>query len=107
VVDRTREHAGELRCAHTGHERREESLGLGDRRVVFLGGAEVEEDFGVVDVAPELLEGLDGLLGDRTPACEGLGLLRVVPEPRGERLFSEALDFLLQLREVKGAPLAP
>jgi hypothetical protein len=107
VVDRARQHPRQLGGAHPVRQGGEERLGFGDRGVVLLRGAELEEDLGVVDVAPELLERLDGLLEGRSTARQRLRLLGVVPEAGGERLFAEALDLFFQLREVKGAPLAP
>jgi hypothetical protein len=102
-----REHPSELGLPHAPLERGHERLGLVNRRRVVPLRAEVEEDLRVVDVAPKLLERRDGLLEARALARDGLRLLRVVPEPRDKRLLAEAVDFLLQLREVKDAPLAP
>ena len=51
VVDRAREHPRELGVAHPRVERRELRRRLGDGRLVVLGGAELEQDARVVDVA--------------------------------------------------------
>ena len=88
-------------------EGRDQSLGLGDGRVVARVGAEIQEDLRVVDVAPELLERRDRLLEARALAGDRLRLLRIVPEPRNQGLLAELVDVLLQLGEVKDAPLAP
>jgi hypothetical protein len=107
VIDRTREHARELGGAHPPLERRDLAHGLGRRRRVALRLSELEEDVGVVDVACELLERRDLPLERGALAGDDLRLLLIVPEPRLEGLLLELRDLGLQLREVKGAPLAP
>jgi hypothetical protein len=77
-----------------------------DHAVVLLRDTELEQLLRVVDVARELLRRLDLLFDVRPLPRDLLRLLRVVPETRRQRLFVEALDFLLQLRDVKDAPLA-
>jgi hypothetical protein len=107
VVDGAGEHALELGLADAHLEGGRLRGGLGDGRLVVLGGAEVEEDEGVVEVARQLLDAGDVLL-DRGPlAGDRLRLLLVVPEPRGERQLLEPVDLRLELRQVKDAPLAP
>jgi len=88
-------------------EGREERLGLRDGGVVTAFGAQIQEDLRVVDVAPELLERRDRLLEAGALARDGLCLLRIVPETGDEGLLAELVDVLLQLGEVKDAPLAP
>jgi hypothetical protein len=107
VVDGAREHAAELRRAHAAFERGALRDGLGDRPLVVLGGTQLEQDDGVVEVARELLDARDLLLQPRALAGDRLRLLLVVPEAGGERLLLEPVDFRLQLRKVKDAPLAP
>ncbi|AKU98597.1 hypothetical protein AKJ09_05261 [Labilithrix luteola] len=107
MVDRAGEHAAELGLAETLLQRRELLPDFVDDRVVFLGGAELEELLGVVDVTGELVDSLDFLLDVRTLARDRLRLLRVVPEAWGERGVVQALDLFLQFRDVKDAPLAP
>jgi hypothetical protein len=77
-----------------------------DDGVVLLRRAELEQLLRVRDVARELLDRRDLLLEVRALPRDPLGLLRVVPESRRERRFVETLDVLLQLRDVKDAPLA-
>jgi hypothetical protein len=82
-------------------------LGLGRGGFVALGGAELEEDVGILEVARELLDALDVLLDRSPPPPCGLGLLGVVPETRRKLLRLQALELCLQLGKVKDAPLAP
>jgi hypothetical protein len=107
VIDRAGEHAPELRSAHAPLERGGLRRRLGDGRLVVLRRPEIEQDRGVLDVACQLLEAADLLLEPRALARDGLGLLLVVPEARGERLLLEPLYLCLELRQVKDAPLAP
>jgi hypothetical protein len=79
---------------------------LGGDGFVFLRDAELEELLRVFDVSCELLGRFDPQLDAGPLPRDGLGLLRVVPEPGGERLFVETLDLTLQFRDVKDAPLA-
>jgi hypothetical protein len=87
-------------------ERRDERFGLVHGGLVVLGGAELEEHLGVLDVARELLERVERLLDAGALAVDRLRLAGVVPEPRRERLGVERLELLVQPREVKDAPLA-
>jgi hypothetical protein len=107
VVDGAREHSRQLGVAHAPVERRKLRGRLRDGRLVVLGGAELEQNAGVIDVADQLLGAADQLLERRALAVDRLRLLLVVPEPRRERLPLEALDLRLQLGKVKDAPLAP
>jgi hypothetical protein len=106
VIHLPREHAGELRLAKPRLEIAYLLADLFHDAVVVLGRAELEELLRVVDVPRELLDLLDELLDARALAIDRLRLLRVLPEPWGERLFVQAIDILLQLRDVKDAPLA-
>jgi hypothetical protein len=81
--------------------------GFCDRRVVVLHLAEIEKDPCVVDVPRELVDGLEALLDGGAPPRVPLGLLRVVPETRGERRVGERFEFCLQPWDVKETPLAP
>jgi hypothetical protein len=107
VVHGTGEHPRELCGAHSCFEGAERGLGLGDDRLVVLGGSQLEQDAGVVEVARELLDALDLLLEGRALARDGLRLVRVVPEAGRQRLLLEPVDFRFELRKVKDAPLAP
>jgi hypothetical protein len=107
VIDGAGEHALELRLADSRLERGGLRGRLGDGGLVVLGGAEVEEDDGVVEVAGELLDAGDVLLDRRAPARDPLRLFLIVPEPGGERQLLEPVDLRLELRQVKDAPLAP
>ena len=104
VVDRPREHPRELGVSHPRVERGELALRLGDGGLVVLGGAEIEQDGRVVDVARELLDAVDLLLERRALAVDGLRLLLVVPEAGRERLPLELRDFDLQLGRSKMPP---
>ena len=106
MIDLAGEHPPELRRAQALLEVRELRGDLFDDRVVFLRYAELEELLRVVDVARQLLRRLDLLLDARPLPRDLLGLLRIIPEPRSQRFLVEALDLLLQLRDVKDAPLA-
>jgi hypothetical protein len=106
VIHLPREHPRQLRLPQAHLERGHLLADLLHDRLVVLGCAELEELLRVVDVARELLDLLDELLDARALAIDRLRLLRVVPEPWGERLFVQAIDVLLQLRDVKDAPLA-
>jgi hypothetical protein len=106
VVDLAGEHPTELCGAEAFFEGGDLGFDLGDDAFVFLRHAELEELLRVVDVSGELLRRLDALLDRRTLPRDRLGLLRIVPEPRGERGLVEAFDVSLQLRDVKDAPLA-
>ena len=86
VIDRAGEHARELGATDAVLERGEEPLRLVDRRLVVLGSPQLEEDLRVLDVARELLEGVERLLNPRPLAVHRLGLAGVVPEAGGERL---------------------
>jgi hypothetical protein len=107
VIDGAGEHALELGLADARLERGGLRRRLGDGGLVVLGGAEVEQDDGVVEVAREPLDAGDVLLDRRPLAGDRLRLLLVVPEPRGERQLLEPVDLRLELRQVKDAPLAP
>jgi hypothetical protein len=107
VVDRAREHPLELGPADAVLELGGLRGGFGDGRVVVLGGAEVEQDDGIVQVARQLLDRRQALFQRRPLARDALGLLLVVPEAGRERLLLEAVDLRFQLRKVKDAPLAP
>jgi hypothetical protein len=107
VIDGARQHAPELRAADALLERRKMRLGFVDGRFVVLGGAELEEHGGVVEIARELFDRVDLLLDARTLARDRLGFLRIVPKARCERLLFELRDLRSQLRKVKDAPLAP
>jgi hypothetical protein len=102
-----REHALELRLADARHERGHALRPFGDRRLVPLRFAEVEENARVVDVTLELLEGLDSPLDRGAATRVSLCLLRVVPEAGGKRGVREGLEFGPQSRDVKETPLAP
>jgi hypothetical protein len=106
VIDRAGEHPGELGAPDAALERRHLGFGLGDHRLVVLAGAEIEQDGGVVEVACELLDRREPLLEAGALTGDGLGLLLIVPEARGEGLLFEPIDLRFQLREVKDAPLA-
>jgi hypothetical protein len=107
VVDGAREHSPQFGVAHPCIERGKLRGCLRDGRLVVLGGAELEEDARVLDVADQLFDGADQLLERRALPVDRLRLLLVVPEPGRERLPFEALDLRLQLGKVKDAPLAP
>jgi hypothetical protein len=107
VVDLAGEHARELSVANALLERGHLRSSLRDGRLVVPLGTELEQDFCVLDVAPQFLEAFDLLLQPGALARDGLGFSRVVPEAGRERSFSERFDLLLQLRKVKDAPLAP
>jgi hypothetical protein len=68
VVDRAREHAPELGRAHARLELGKLRRRLGDRGFVALGGAELDQDIGVLDVPRQLFDGSDLLLERRTLA---------------------------------------
>jgi hypothetical protein len=107
VIDGPGQHPPELRPANALLERGRLRRGLGNGRLVVLGGAEVEQDDRVVEVARELLDAREPLLEPGALARDRLRLLLVVPEAGSERLLLELVDFRLQLRKVKDAPLAP
>jgi hypothetical protein len=107
VIDRSGEHPRQLGVADPRLERRRLRGGLGDGRLVALARAEIEQDDRVVEVARQLLDAPDVLLDRRALPRDGLRLLLVVPEPRGERQLLEPVDLGLELRQVKDAPLAP
>jgi hypothetical protein len=107
VVDRTGQHAPELRGPNAALEGGSLGGGLFDGRFVVLGRAELEQDRRVVEIACQLLDRADMLLERRALAGDGLRFLLVVPETGRERLLLEAVDLGLQLRQVKDAPLAP
>jgi hypothetical protein len=107
VIDRPGEHPLQLRLADARLERGGLRGRLGDRRLVVLRCAEIQEDDGVLEVASELLDAGDVLLDRRAPSRDDLGLLLVVPEAGGERQLLEPVDLCLELRQVKDAPLAP
>jgi hypothetical protein len=107
VIDRTGEHARQLGIANTRFEGGDLRRRLGDRGLVVLRRAELEQDDGVVQVPRQLLDRPDVLLDRRPLAGDRLRLLLVVPEAGGERLLLEPVDLGLQLRQVKDAPLAP
>jgi hypothetical protein len=107
VIDLTGEHARKLGVTHAALELGHLPGDLVDDPVVFFLRAEIEQLFRVVDVARELLDGLDGLLDARAFARDGLSLLLVVPKSGSERRLVELVDFRLQFRDVKDAPLAP
>jgi hypothetical protein len=107
VIDGPGEHPGELGISYASLEGGHLGFRLGDHRRVVLARAEVQQDGGVVQVSRELLDAREPLLDPRALARDGLRLLLVVPEPRGERTLLEPVDFGLQLRKVKDAPLAP
>jgi hypothetical protein len=106
VVDLAGQHAAELRRAESLLEIRDLRRDLLDDGVVLLGDPELEELLRVFDVAGQLLGRFDLLLDVRALTRDLLGLLRVVPKTRSEGRLVEALDLLLQLRDVKDAPLA-
>ena len=107
VVDGAREHPAELGRAHPRLERGYLALRFGDHPRVVLAGAEVEQDHRVVQVACQLFDRGELLLEPGSLARHRLGLLLVVPEPRGEGLLFQPIDLGLQLWKVKDAPLAP
>jgi hypothetical protein len=107
VVHGAREHPPELGGANPLFERREQAVRLGDDAVVVFRLAELEEYFGVFDVAPQLLEAGGGLFQIRAATRDDLGLLGVFPEAGGEGGVSQASYFAFEPREVKDAPLAP
>jgi hypothetical protein len=107
VVDGPGQHARQLGGADATLERGKLGLGLGDDGVVVLGGAELQQDSGVLDVPRQLLDVGDLLLDAGPLAGDGLRLLLVVPEAGRERQLFEAVDLRLQPGEVKDAPLAP
>ena len=76
--------------------------------VVVLGGAELEQDLRVVDVARELLEGAERLLeaasASGSPPAPSFGRPRSRARASAR---SSVVDLVLQLGEVKDAPLAP
>ena len=55
----------------------------------------------------ELLGELELRLDLRALAQDGLGLVVVVPEARGERRLGQIFEHAFELRDVKDAPLAP
>jgi hypothetical protein len=107
VIHGAREHPPQLGRTDARLEGRDLRPGLRDRRLVVLGGAEVEQDDRVVQVARQLLDGCDLLLDAGALARDDLRCLLVFPEARGERLLLELVDLRLELRQVKDAPLAP
>jgi hypothetical protein len=107
VVHRAREHPRQLGCPDARLERRHLPRSLRDGRLVVALGPEVQKDDGVVQVPRQLLDGAEMLLDRGALAGDDLRLLLVVPETGGERLLLEPVDFRLQLRQVKDAPLAP
>jgi hypothetical protein len=107
VVDGTGEHAGQLGAADARLEAGQLGLGLADRGLVVLGRAELQKDGVVLYIAGQLLDRLELLLKARALAVNPLRPLGILPEVGGERLALELLDSRFQLRDVKGAPLAP
>jgi hypothetical protein len=106
VIDLAGEHPTELRRAQPLLEVRDLRRDLLDDGIVLLGDTELEELLRVFDVTRQLLGRFDLLLDVRALARDLLGLLRIVPKPRSEGRLVEALDLLLQFRDVKDAPLA-
>lgn len=106
MIDLAGEHPTELRRAQPLLELRDLRRHFFDDGVVLLGDPELEELLRVFDVARQLLGRLDLLLDVRPLTRDLLGLLRIVPKPRSERRLVQAIDLLLQLRDVKDAPLA-
>jgi len=107
VIDGPGQHPRELRRAHTLVEGRQLRLGLGDRRVVVFARTELEQHADVVDVSRELLDRPELLLEARPLPVDRLRLFLVVPKTGRERLLFEGVEACFQLRDVKGAPLAP
>jgi hypothetical protein len=106
VIDLPGQHPTELRRAQPLLELGDLRRDLFDDRVVLLRRAELEELLRVVDVPRQLFGRLDLLFDVRPLARDLLGLLRIVPESGSERRLVETFDLLLQLRDVKDAPLA-
>jgi hypothetical protein len=106
VVDRPGQHSRQLCGADATFQRRQLGLRLGDDGLVALGGAELEQHGGVLDVPRQLLDVGDLLLDAGPLAGDGLRLLLVVPEAGRQRQLFEAVDLRLQPGEVKDAPLA-
>src|ERR1700690_974690 len=106
VIGRPAEHPRELHRPRSAFEIGHEPFGFGDRWLVARFNAEIEEHLRVLDVLRELLEGVDVLLDPRAFARELLRFLMVVPKTRNECLLTELIDFALQPRYVKDAPLA-
>jgi hypothetical protein len=107
VVDRAGEHAPELGRADARLEGRRLRGGLGDRRLVVLGGAEVQQDDRVVQVPRQLLDARELLLEAGALAVDDLRRLLILPEAGRERLLLELVYLRFELRKVKDAPLAP
>jgi hypothetical protein len=107
VVDGAREHARQLGRAHARLEARDLPIDLGQRGLVVLGRAQLEQDPRVVEVARQLLDARDLRLEGGALAGDDLRLLLVVPEPRGQGLLLELVYLALEPGEVKDAPLAP
>ena len=82
------------------------ALGFCDRCLVVAFGAELQQHFCVVDVAPQFFEHRDGGLEARSFFGDALRFLRVVPKSGRERLLAETIDVSLQFVDVKDAPLA-
>jgi len=106
VIDLAGEHPTELRCAKPLLEIGDLRPDLFDHGVVLFRRAELEQLLRVFDVPRQLLGRLDLLLDVRALTRDLLGLLRIVPEAGSERRLVQAIDVLLQLRDVKDAPLA-
>jgi hypothetical protein len=106
MVDLAGQHPTELRGTQPFLEIRELRRDFLYDGVVLLGDTELEELLRVFDVPRQLLGRLDLLLDVRALTRDLLGLLRIVPKTGSEGRLVEALDLLLQFRDVKDAPLA-
>ena len=107
MVHLTREHPAELCASETRFKRWQLPTDFAHDAVVFLRRTELEHLLRVIDVARELLDLVDLLLDAGPLPGHGLRFLRIVPEVRGERGLVQAIDVVLELRDVKDAPLAP
>jgi hypothetical protein len=106
VIDLTGEHPSELGRPQALLEAGQLLLDLADHGLVLLGRAELEQLLRVADVARELLDRVDLLLDVGALAGDRLRLLCVVPKIGSERRLVQTVDLVLELRDVKDAPLA-
>jgi hypothetical protein len=106
VIRRAGEHALQLGLSDTRLDGRNHFLDVVDRRLVTLGGSELEVLERVVHIAREALHELDFFLRRSSLAHQGLGLLLFVPEFGLGGELVQLFDFSLQLSEVKETPLA-
>jgi hypothetical protein len=107
VIGWAAQHAIELGPAEALVERVDLLSAVGHRRVVALGGAELEVLREIVDLLAELLREIERRLDLGALAEDLLSALLIVPEPLRKGDLVQVFELSSQVRDVKNAPLAP